>query len=94
MISLHIPSSYGGEVATMQLNIAFRDAGVPKGNLDLPFGNIAAGQSLFPCQFRLLIWRRTIHVGGGYGAAAIPRCIGDSHRDRGEPGNGADVSEQ
>jgi hypothetical protein len=32
--------SYGGEVATMQLNIAFSDAGVLKGNLNLPFGNL------------------------------------------------------
>ena len=32
--------SYGGEVATMQLNIAFSDAGVLKGNLNVPFGNL------------------------------------------------------
>lgn len=32
--------SYAGEVATMQLNIAFSDAGVLKGNLNLPFGNL------------------------------------------------------
>jgi hypothetical protein len=32
--------SFGGEVATLTLNVAYSDAGVLKGNLDLPFGNL------------------------------------------------------
>jgi hypothetical protein len=31
---------YGGEVAALTLNVAFSDAGLLKGNLNLPFGNL------------------------------------------------------